>query len=106
MDELTSTELSEWEAYFRLEPFGEERADFRTASLSSVLMNIVLKLYGKEGTKSVTPTEFMPEWDKDYEAADIEKPQPKQQSVEEMKEILYTIARVQNKNKPGRKKKK
>ena len=33
---ISSTELSEWMAYYSLEPFGEERADLRNAILSSV----------------------------------------------------------------------
>lgn len=37
---MSSEELAEWMAYERLEPFGETRADIRTALVCSTLANI------------------------------------------------------------------
>jgi hypothetical protein len=37
---MSSREFSEWQAYFRLEPFGEDRADIRAALVASVVANV------------------------------------------------------------------
>lgn len=52
---LTGRELLEWEAFDRIEPFGEERADLRTGILASTLCN----LRGRKGRRS-QPQDFMP----------------------------------------------
>ncbi len=38
-DRMSSREFSEWIAYYRIEPFGEERADFRQALTTSAVHN-------------------------------------------------------------------
>jgi hypothetical protein len=91
---VTSHQLSEWEAYDRLEPIGAWRADFRMAFLASLITNTVRQLYGKKGAKMTSPTDFMPDWgDENIE------PKTPPQSVEEMKEIIYAIASVHKKKK-------
>lgn len=47
-------------AYFKLEPFGEERADLRTGILASLVANIA----SKKGGKKYMPKDFMPVFDK------------------------------------------
>lgn len=37
---MTSKHLAEWRLYDQLEPFGEERADFRSAQIAQALWNI------------------------------------------------------------------
>ena len=49
-------EMAEWEAYFRIEPFGEDRADLRAGIVASTMANTVR---GK-GTKPFRPVDFMP----------------------------------------------
>ena len=39
LDSISSHELTEWMAYAQLEPFGEERADIRSATNTMVLAN-------------------------------------------------------------------
>lgn len=39
LDTISSRELTEWQAYAQLEPFGEERADLRSATNTMVLAN-------------------------------------------------------------------
>ena len=92
---MTSTQLSEWQAYDRLEPIGEERWEFSMASLSSLIMNISRAVWGKKGVEMTTPDLFIPEWDRDPNEPQ-EQRVPKQ-SVEQMKMILETIASTQNK---------
>jgi len=106
LDQLSSPQLSEWEAYDRLEPIGEWRADFRTATLISAVVNLAKSIWGKEGGKMTSPTDFMPKWDEEPKA------EPVKQSVEEMKQIIYAIADISKKkerklhNRPPRKRQK
>jgi hypothetical protein len=41
---LTAKQFMEWQAYARLEPFGETRADWRAASISKTLFDLNQKL--------------------------------------------------------------
>ena len=38
---MTSRQLSEWMAYGAVEPFGEDRADFRVAHALAVIVNLL-----------------------------------------------------------------
>jgi hypothetical protein len=90
LDQLTSVQISEWEAYDRLDPIGTWRDDFRMANLVTTMTNLTISVHGRKGTKMVTPINFMPEWD-------VNKvKEVKIQSVEEMKEILVELADIQN----------
>ena len=91
LKQLTSSQVSEWEAYDRLDPIGKWRDELGFASLSSLIVNIVRTIYAKKGTtpKDSTPTDFMMKWG--Y-SAEEQKPEPKQQSVEDMKTIMEGIA--------------
>jgi len=37
---MSSSEFSEWMAFYSLEPFGEERDDLRAGSIASPLLNV------------------------------------------------------------------
>jgi hypothetical protein len=93
LDQLTGPQIAEWEAYNKIDPIGEWRNDFRGAKLESLIINIVQQLYAKKGHSPIvtTPIDFMPDWLGEKEIG------PKKQSVEEMKEILLSFARRQNK---------
>lgn len=84
MDQLTSTQLSEWEAYDKIDPIGTWREDFRMAYICSVISNLAISIHGKRGAKGRTAIDFMPEWDK------VET-EPVKQSVEEMKAVLLEV---------------
>lgn len=92
--QITSAQLSEWEAYDRLDPIGEMRGDIRSAQLRSLITNIMKQLYPEEGVEPVltSPSEFMIDW-----GGEKSKPEPPQQSVQDQKRILLGIARVQKK---------
>lgn len=66
---MSSYEFSEWLALYGMEPFGDSRADFRSALICSVLANINTP----SGKKRPKIADFMPSFE--------EKPK---QSVEEM----------------------
>lgn len=93
---MNAVQLSEWEAYDRLDPMGSWTDDFRMARLMTLIMNIVRSLYPKKGHKPemVTPDEFMPNWLGEEQEAII-----KQQDPEEMKQIFQALVRAQNKKK-------
>jgi len=59
---MDSRELAEWMAYYRIEPFGENRADYRAGVISSVLANI----NKKKGSKAFKPEDFVPQFDGKY----------------------------------------
>lgn len=61
---MSSRELAEWMAYDRIEPFGDERADLRSAIVASTFANI----HARKG-KSFAPVDFMPFTEKPKEQA-------------------------------------
>ena len=87
MGQITSAQLSEWEAYDKIDPIGSWREDYRIAVLDALIVNIVSKLYAKKGStpKEVLPTDFMPNWTG-------EKRIERKQSVSDMKQVLMSIA--------------
>ena len=58
--ELSSHELSEWMAYYRLEPFGEERADLRAGIIASTVVNCT----PRKSPRQYRPADFMPQFDR------------------------------------------
>lgn len=102
LDQLTSVQLSEWEAYDTLDPIGTWREDYRTASLEALMVNIIQSLYHKENETPQTTTaiDFMPIWDK--EARKVAE-KPVQQSITDMKDLLMSLANSQNKKEERKK---
>jgi len=57
---ISSRELSEWLAYYELEPFGEERADLRSAIVASTVANTARD--PKKRARPFGVQEFMPQF--------------------------------------------
>lgn len=82
---MTSRQFAEWVAYAAVEPFGEERDDYRIAYALAVILNF---FKGKEGAP-VTAADLMPhvgelaedDWSGDEEGEDGEEPPPKHPNV-------------------------
>jgi hypothetical protein len=93
LDVLTGPQLSEWEAMDSIDPIGKWRDDFIGAKIESLIVNIVQQLYAKQGSTPVitTPADFMPDW------LGERKIEPKKQSTEDMKQMLLSFAKRQNK---------
>jgi hypothetical protein len=53
---ISSKQLAEWMAYYRIEPWGEERGDLRSAMVASIIANV----NRKKGAKPFRPIDFMP----------------------------------------------
>ena len=79
--EITSTEFAEWIAYSTLEPFGEERADLRSAIVACLIANTNR---GKN-QRPYKETDFMPKFGR-----------KKQQTWQEMKARFNTFAALHN----------
>jgi len=65
-------EFAQWLAYYVVEPFGEARADIRTATLAALMANI--NCDPETQPKPFTVADFLPDYwqDPDDEAADLE----------------------------------
>lgn len=73
LSRVGSKELSEWIAYYRLDPFGQERADMRAAVVASIIANV----NRDKKQKPYTMMDFMLNFEP-----------PKQMSTKEIREVL------------------
>ena len=73
---MDSRELAEWQAYYRLEPFGQERADLRAGIVASTLANI----HRDPKRKAFAPEDFMPRFEgPEADRGPRSRPQPWQE---------------------------
>lgn len=82
LEGLTSRQVAEWQAYSAVEPFGEDRADYRLAYALAVIVSL---LKGKDGPP-VNVADFYPKVgvladDDDEETGDGEAKPPKHHNV-------------------------
>lgn len=82
LDYLTSSQLSEWEAYDRIDPLASWREDYNFASLKALICNMM----GSKDGKTLTPLDMMPEWDRTKIV---------QQSDEDISRAFKTLAKDQ-----------
>lgn len=68
LSRIDSRELSEWRAYYGLNPWGPERADLRAGTIASTVANCLTD-------KGFKPSDFMPK----YGPVPEEKPKTMQQ---------------------------
>ena len=89
LEQLTATQLSEWEAYDKLDPIGKWRDELMIASVCSLITNITRQLHTKKGYKVefTTPDDFIIKWGEFEE----QKPEPKKQTQEEMANVLQSL---------------
>ena len=59
--EITASEIVEWEALYRIDPWGEDRADLRAAIVAYTFASA----HTKKG-KKLKLSDFMPDYDKAY----------------------------------------
>ena len=57
---LTSREMAEYEALYRLEPWGDLRSDYAMAQVCALMANLAQGLAGGKKSKASTPEDFMP----------------------------------------------
>ncbi len=80
---MSSRELTEWMAFFSLEPWGTEVEDWRAGLIAATIANA--NRDPKKRRKPYEPQDFMPRY---------EKPQVEEQSWEEQARILEMWARM------------
>lgn len=54
-----SDELTEWQAYYRIEPWGGERGDVQAGIVATTIVNGLRGLSGSRGGKDVGPGDFL-----------------------------------------------
>lgn len=57
LNEISSKELTQWFAYFSIEPFDEQRGDIRSAIIAATVANVAPR---NKGAKSYHPRDFLP----------------------------------------------
>ena len=103
MDELTSSQISEWEAYDRIDPISKWRDEWGIASLSSLIANLARQIYRDPEEKGelvlTTPLDYLPDWDGSLEGlgkkkvvAEVED--PKKQSPDTIKWLFKQMSIV------------
>jgi len=93
LNDLTASQLAEWEAYNTLEPIGDYRQDYMIAQLTSIFYNFASSFGGKDGRRKIAKAvDFIP-W--------IDQPEEKTvtQPIEEMKKSLFGIAKADKEKK-------
>ena len=85
---MSSLEFSEWIAYYKIDPFGEDRADYRNAIMCTLFGNA----HKKKGARSFRIDDFMPVWEKVV------------QSAKSMQKTLFAFASAHNLRLENRKK--
>jgi hypothetical protein len=66
LSKLSSDEISEWMAFYQLEPFGDFRADYRSALVTSTFANA----HRQKDSPPFKPEDFMPFIEKVSTASD------------------------------------
>lgn len=56
---IPSRLLSEWMAFFQIEPFGEERADLQAGIVAAAVVNS----QRAKGSRAISPFDFIPKFD-------------------------------------------
>jgi len=66
LDRIDSKELTEWQSYYLIEPFGEERADLRSGVLASIMSNA----WRGKNTPASSPSDFVLKFGEDDDVGD------------------------------------
>lgn len=85
--EISSHEFAEWMAYYRLEPFGENRQDFRHGILSALIANS--NRDPKKQPKPYAPEDFIPDFGSEYDEEYVMTPE---ETAEVAKQIFGRLA--------------
>ncbi|MFH1619217.1 MAG: DUF4035 domain-containing protein [bacterium] len=70
LSRMPSYELTEWMAYDKIDPFGQERADLRNGVLCALIANR-FEMLGKKGRRRrYKPADFMPKFGKERDSSE------------------------------------
>lgn len=84
LEAMPSRLFSEWLAYYGIEPFGEERADYRAAMGVAATYNV----WRGKGQRAIQPVDMMPRFDEPPE-----KPKRTPEEVEAIKRQMRRFLR-------------
>lgn len=75
---MSSREFAEWMAFFRIQPFGEWRGDFRTANVMALIANV-----NRDQKKSIefSAQDFMPDFEKALDEMEAQEEIPVHERV-------------------------
>lgn len=68
---ISSRELTEWQAFYQLEPFGEERDDLRSGIVASTVANTARD--PKQHREPFLPRDFMPKFGDEDEEVEVDQ---------------------------------
>lgn len=78
---ISARELAEWEAYYAIEPFGEERADLRAGIIAATVANAHRD--AKKHKHGFKAEDFMPKFDR-----------PQKQTPEQLRDFARMMAKA------------
>lgn len=61
LDAMESAELTHWQAFYRRNPWGPERADLRAGIVAATVANLP-RMFGFSKGKALPPSDFMPKF--------------------------------------------
>ena len=89
MSRLSFVEYNQWKAYYRIEPFGELRQDFRIGQVCATAANIV----GVDQKKPLEATDFIPTYDSIKKAEEEETVEHMNNSLKKSFAALKELAK-------------
>lgn len=92
LNQITSFQLAEWEAYSRLEPFGPLREDARFGMLAAATANC--SFAKKKDDTPFMPDDFIPTPESRMDELDDLPSGPKKQTADEMLGVLMGLPGV------------
>ena len=75
---ISPIEFEGWQAFYAINPWGESRADLRSAVVAHVMANA----FRKKGARAFKPKDFMPDFEKPYKPK-----QPLKEIVSKLKAV-------------------
>jgi hypothetical protein len=91
LEQLTATQLAEWEVYDRIDPTSDYRIEALLAQGLSHIANLLIQAHFKKGSELTKPEDFLVDW-----SGEIKEERQKKQSVDEMKRFMLQFAKKQN----------
>ena len=62
LDDLSAEQISEWEAFNRIQPIGARRFDVYFSFIMATIHNIAIGFSGSKTAKQYKPEDFVPNW--------------------------------------------
>ena len=95
MEQLTASEIAEWEAFYRLEPAPDWKDDYRYSQGVATIANLLILANFKKGTELYDETDFLIDWEEGKTLKQKNKEKP--QSVSDIKDYLLQFESAHNK---------